>query len=41
MTSNEQTIETSKILVKQGRTVTLTLEEWEAWRRAAGLHVDP
>ena len=23
------------------RTVTLTLEEWEAWRKAAGLHIDP
>jgi hypothetical protein len=23
------------------RTVTLTLGEWEAWRRAAGLHIDP
>jgi hypothetical protein len=38
MTSNKQT---SKTPAEHGRTVTLTLEEWEAWRRAAGLHIDP
>jgi hypothetical protein len=41
MTSNKQIIKTSKTPVQHGRTVTLTLEEWEAWRRAAGLHIDP
>jgi hypothetical protein len=39
-TSNKQT-SNSKTPVGHGRTVTLTLEEWEAWRRAAGLHIDP
>jgi hypothetical protein len=32
MTSNKQ---------NTNRTVTLALEDWEAWRRAAGLHIDP
>jgi hypothetical protein len=41
MTSNEQRSKISKTPVEHARTVTLTLEEWEAWRRAAGLHVDP
>jgi hypothetical protein len=27
--------------VKLTETVTLTLKQWEAWRRAAGLHIDP
>jgi hypothetical protein len=26
---------------KLTETVTLTLKHWEAWRRAAGLHIDP
>ena len=40
MTCNKQTSETSKTPVEQA-TVTLTLKRWEAWRRAAGLHIDP
>jgi hypothetical protein len=27
--------------LKRADTVTLTVEGWEAWRKAAGLHVDP
>jgi hypothetical protein len=26
---------------KRADTVTLTMEEWKAWRKAAGLHIDP
>ncbi len=28
-------------LAERTDTVTLTLAQWEAWRRAAGLHIDP
>jgi hypothetical protein len=41
MTSNKQTSGTSKTPVEHGHTVTLTMQELEAWRKAAGLHIDP
>jgi hypothetical protein len=33
-------IQSEPPLPQSNRTVTLTLEEWEAWRQAAGLHID-
>jgi hypothetical protein len=42
MTNNsEQTKETGKSPPARTDTVTLNLEEWAEWRKAAGLHIDP
>jgi hypothetical protein len=41
MTIKKQSNETSQTPTERMDTVTLTLEEWESWRRAAGLHIDP
>ena len=38
--SSEQTKETGASPPEHS-TVTLSMKEWEAWRKAAGLHIDP
>jgi hypothetical protein len=37
--NNDQSTERTAVVDEQ--TVTLTVQQWQAWRKAAGLHIDP